>query len=113
MCINFNSNAAHRHETDVDVGLPQDSRHAGNDTRLVVLSHQDHVALQQRHRQLRLGCFCARLLQGLQRVISDSVLGIYGCLVRRPVVGYLNRPEMASNRLCNTPIIRPELPLER
>ena len=53
----------------------------------------------------RIGCFCARLLQGLQRVISDSVLFIYGCLVRRPVVGYLNRPEMASDRLCNTSII--------
>ena len=38
-------------------------------------------------------------------MISDSVLFIYGCLVRRPVVGYLNRPEMASNRLCNTSII--------
>ena len=44
-------------------------------------------------------------MQGLQRVISDSVLTIHGCLVRRPVVGYLNRPEMASNRLCNTSII--------
>ena len=38
-------------------------------------------------------------------MISDSVLFIHGCLVRRPVVGYLNRPEMASNRLCNTSII--------
>ena len=37
-------------------------------------------------------------------MISDSVLFIHGCLVR-PVVGYLNRPEMASNRLCNTSII--------
>ena len=54
----------------------------------------------------RIGCFCARLLQGLQRVISDSVLFIHGCLVRRPVVGYPNRPEMASNiLLCNTSII--------
>ena len=42
--------------------------------------------------------FAARLLQGLQRVISYSVLSIYEFLVRRPVVGYLNRPEMASNR---------------
>ena len=39
-------------------------------------------------------------------MISDSVLFIHGCLVRRPVVGYLNRPEMASNRLCNTSIAR-------
>ena len=55
---------------------------------------------------LELAAFiCARLLQGLQRVISDSVLFIYGYLVRRPVIGYLNRPEMASNRLCNTSII--------
>ena len=38
-------------------------------------------------------------------MISNSVLFIYGCLVRRPVVRYLNRPEMASNRLCNTSII--------
>ena len=38
-------------------------------------------------------------------MISDSVLFIHGCLIRRPVVGYLNRPEMASNRLCNTSII--------
>ena len=38
-------------------------------------------------------------------MISDSGLFIHGCLVRRPVVGYLNRPEMASNRLCNTSII--------
>ena len=38
-------------------------------------------------------------------MISDSVLFIHGCLVRRPVVGYLNRPEMASNRLCDTSII--------
>ena len=53
----------------------------------------------------RIGCFCARLLQGLQRVISDSVLSIHGCLVCRPVVGHLNRPEMASNRLCNTSVI--------
>ena len=28
-------------------------------------------------------------------MIGDSVLFIHGCLVRRPVVGYLNRPEMA------------------
>ena len=40
-------------------------------------------------------------------MISDSVLFSHGCLVRRPVVGYLNRPEMASNRLCNTSIINP------
>ena len=38
-------------------------------------------------------------------MISDSVLFIYGYLNRRPVVGYLNRPEMASNRLRNTSII--------
>ena len=54
----------------------------------------------------RICCFCARLLQGLRIVISDSVLFIYGGLVRRPVVGYLNRPKMVSNRLCNTSIIR-------
>ena len=52
----------------------------------------------------RFGCFCARLLQGLQSVISDSVLFINRCLVRRLVVGYLNRPEMAST-LRNTSII--------
>ena len=38
-------------------------------------------------------------------MISDSVLHIYGCLLRRPVVGYLNRPEVASNRLRNASII--------
>ena len=53
----------------------------------------------------RIGCVCARLLLGLQRVISDNVLFIHGCLVRRPIVGYLYRPEMASNRLCITSII--------
>ena len=44
------------------------------------------------------------MLQGLQRIIGNSVLFIYGRLVRRPVIGYLNRPEMASNRLRNTSI---------
>ena len=38
-------------------------------------------------------------------MISDNVLFIHGCLVRRPIVGYLYRPEMASNRLCITSII--------
>ena len=37
-------------------------------------------------------------------MISDSVLFIKECLVRRPVVKYLDRPEMALNRLCNTSI---------
>ena len=53
----------------------------------------------------RTGCYCAQLLQGLQRVISDSVLFIYRCLIRRPVVGYMNRPKIAPNRLCDTSII--------
>ena len=53
----------------------------------------------------RIGCFCARLLQGLQRVITNNVLFIHGCLIRCPVVGYLNSPEMASNRLCNISVI--------
>ena len=30
---------------------------------------------------------------------------LYRIVLRRPVVLYLNRPEMASNRLCNTSII--------
>ena len=47
----------------------------------------------------RIGCFGARLSHGLQRVISNSVLFFYRCLVRRPAVGYLNRPGMALNRL--------------
>ena len=38
-------------------------------------------------------------------MISNSVLFIHGCLLRRPVVGNLNKPEMASNRICNTSII--------
>ena len=46
----------------------------------------------------RIGCFCARLLQGLHRVIIESALFIYGCLVCRAVVGHLNRPEMAVNK---------------
>ena len=60
-----------------------------------------------------MSCSNMALLQGLQRVISDSVLFHYGCLVRRPVVGYLNRPEMASNRLCNTSIIMAYYRVER
>ena len=36
--------------------------------------------------------------------ISDSGLSNYS-LARRPVVGYLFRSMMASNRLCNTSII--------
>ena len=36
--------------------------------------------------------------------ISDSGLSNLP-LARRPVVGYLNRSMMASNRLCNTSII--------
>ena len=36
--------------------------------------------------------------------ISDSGLS-NSPLARRPVVGYLNRSMMASNRLCNTSII--------
>ena len=38
-------------------------------------------------------------------MIIESVLFIHGCLVRRPVVGYLNRPGMTSNRLCITSFI--------
>ena len=55
----------------------------------------------------RICCFCARLLQGLHRVMSNSgVLFIHRCWVRRPVGGYVKRPEMASNRLRDTSIIR-------
>ena len=39
------SAGAHRHEADVDVGLAEDARHAGDDARLVLLAHQDHRPL--------------------------------------------------------------------
>ena len=50
----------------------------------------------------KIGCVCARLFQGLQRVTIDSVPIIHGWLVHRSVGGYLSRPETVSNRLCYT-----------